>query len=73
MIDARSIRIKLAGIEAKIDIMLSGQSTLSTDIKASKSMIVGAAIGLAALIIGFFAFGVQILELAAGIFAAGAG
>lgn len=71
---------KLAGIEAKIDVMIGGQASLRDDmkdvrneVKSSRSLIVGAGIGLAALILGFFAFGVQILELAAGIFAAGGG
>jgi len=43
------------------------------DIKSYKSFIIGGGLTLAGLIIGFFAFGVQMLELATSLFSVSAG
>ena len=69
MVDAQ---IRLAGDVKSWRDGLEGQiGEIRGDLRSSRNYVIGAALTLAGLIIGFFAFGVQMLELASAIFSAG--
>lgn len=76
--------LKFEQLSGKLDLIVQGQTHLNEEIGKVRNdlsnnrsvyigLILGSALAVAALVIGFFAFGIQILELAAGIFASGQG
>ena len=69
---------KLAGIAADIKIIVSGQASMREDIRdvrrdigSYKTAVIVTGVAIVAMMLGFLAFGVQILELASGLFEAG--
>ncbi len=70
---------RLAGIAADIKIIVSGQASMRDDsrdvrrdIGSYKTTVIVTGVAIVAMMLGFLAFGVSILELASGLFEAGA-